>query len=384
MAVMRAARPVNPVLVSMAALVALTGLTIGSVAIFGDPQAASPTLVQPLFRKAPGPVGLKKGAVAEEALIVDSEPIPADAEILDLSNPQAMAEYGVQDAMEVTAGPHGAEAAPPARKALAKAPIAGMFQPGPNGPLPMVAADGRTPMQVYAKPFTIPGDKPIVALMVGGLGLNAQTTSAAINTLPPEVTLSFVPYTKDLQTWINKARAAGHEVMLELPMEPFDYPDNDTGPQTLLAAGKAEENAQKLNWLMARAQGYFGVVNYQGAKFAASPAANPVLSAVAGRGLAFVQDGSGSKTAFANAARGAQIPFAGADRVIDAQPAEASIDQQLLTLEALALQNGASFGAGFAYPLTVEKAAAWADGLAAKGYVLAPVSAIVKARNGKH
>lgn len=384
MAVMRAARPVNPVMVSLAALLALSGLAVGSVAIFGDPQAASPTLVQPLFRKAPGPVGLKKGGAEEEVQITDSEPIPDDAEILDLSNPQAMAEYGVDNAMEVAAAPHVDETQRPARKALAKAPIAGMFQPGPNGPLPIVAADGRTPMSVYSKPFTNAGNKPMVALMVGGLGLNAQTTTAAIDKLPPEVTLSFVPYAKDLQTWINKARAGGHEVMLELPMEPFDYPDNDTGPQTLLASGKAEENAQKLNWLMGRAQGYFGVVNYQGAKFAASPAVNPVFSALSGRGLAFVQDGSGSKTAFANAARGAQIPFAGADRVIDAQPAEASIDQQLLTLEALALQNGSSFGAGFAYPLTVEKAAVWADGLAAKGYVLAPASAIVKARNAKH
>lgn len=384
MVAMRAARPVNPVLFSLAALLAVSGLTIGSVAVFGDPRAASPTLVQPLFRKAPGPVGLKKGGAEEEALITDSEPIPADAEILDLSNPQAMAEYGVSDVMEIAPAPHVEEAQRPVRKALAKAPVAGMFQPGPNGPLPIIAADGRTPMQVYARPFANPGGKPVIALMVGGLGLNAQTTKAAIETLPPEVTLSFVPYAKNLQGWINLARANGHEVMLELPMEPFDYPDNDTGPQTLLASAKPEENAQKLNWLLGRAQGYFGVVNYQGAKFAAAPAVNPVLTALAGRGLAFVQDGSGSKTAFANAARGAQIPFASADRVVDAQPAEASIDQQLLTLEALALQNGASFGAGFAYPLTVEKAAAWANGLAAKGYVLAPASAIVKARSAKH
>lgn len=384
MTVMRAARPVNPVLFSLAALVMLSALMIGSVAVFGDPRAASPTLVQPLFKKAPGHIGLKKGAAEEEVQITDSEPIPADAEILDLSNPQAMAEYGVGDAMEVNAAPRAEEPPRAARKALAKAPVAGMFQPGPNGPLPVIAADGRTPMQVYAKPFAGAGDKPMIALMVGGLGLNAQTTRAAIETLPPEVTLSFVPYSKDLQTWINLARANGHEVMLELPMEPFDYPDNDTGPQTLLASSKPDENAQKLNWLLGRAQGYFGVVNYQGAKFAASPAVSPVLTALSGRGLAFVQDGSASKSAFATAARGAQIPFAGADRLVDAQPAEASIDQQLLTLEALALQNGSSFGAGFAYPLTVEKAAAWADGLGAKGYVLAPASAIVKARNAKH
>ena len=112
---------------------------------------------------------------------------------------------------------------------LTKAPIAGLSQPGSNGPLPMIAPDGRVPAQAYARPFR-PNGKPRVALIVGGLGLNAVTTRAAIERLPPEVTLSFVPYADNLQSWIDQARAQGHEVMLEMPMEPTGYPDNDPGP----------------------------------------------------------------------------------------------------------------------------------------------------------
>ncbi|MET0546748.1 MAG: divergent polysaccharide deacetylase family protein, partial [Caulobacterales bacterium] len=329
-------------------------------------------------------VALKKGvltdddAAYEEVQITDTDPIPLDAEILDLSKPGAMAAFGGNDgASEINID----QSVTPKRSPLPKAPVAGMSQPGPNGPLPIIASDGRTPMQVYARPFSNPGAKPMVALLVGGLGLNSKTTNAAIETLPPEVTLSFVPYAKDLQTWINHARAYGHEVMIEAPLEPFDYPDNDTGPQTLLSTAKPDENAKKLNWLMGRAQGYFGMVNYQGGKFASSPAASAqLMNALNERGLAFVQDGSASRSAFANAARAAQTPFAAADRVVDSQPAAASIDEQLLTLEALALQNGASLGAGFGYPSTIEKAATWAQGLASKGYALAPVSAVVKAR----
>lgn len=39
-------------------------------------------------------------------------------------------------------------------------------------------------------------------------------------------------------TWktATRAREAGHEILLQLPMEPFDYPDSDPGPQTLLAS----------------------------------------------------------------------------------------------------------------------------------------------------
>ena len=62
---------------------------------------------------------------------------------------------------------------------LAKAPIAGLFQNGPSGPLPVIAPDGRVPAQAYARPFRSNG-KPKVALIVGGLGLNAAATRAAL------------------------------------------------------------------------------------------------------------------------------------------------------------------------------------------------------------
>src|SRR5690606_15597580 len=114
---------------------------------------------------------------------------------------------------------------------LPVAPIAGLSQPGPDGPLPSIASDGRVPAQAYARPFRANG-RPRVALIVGGLGLNAVTTRAAIERLPAEVTLSFVPYAEGLQAWIDMARAHGHEVMLEMPMEPTGYPDNDPGPYT--------------------------------------------------------------------------------------------------------------------------------------------------------
>ena len=120
--------------------------------------------------------------------------------------------------------------------ALPRAPLAGLTESGPNGLLPIVAANGRTPAQAYARPLTHrSGTGPSIAIVIGGLGFNARATTQAIDELPPEVTLSFVPYAQDLQSWIDRARARGHEVMLELPMEPFDPDADDTGPQTLLA-----------------------------------------------------------------------------------------------------------------------------------------------------
>src|SRR5690606_31283980 len=172
------------------------------------------------------------------------------------------------------------------------APIAGLFSPGPNGPLPRIAPDGRVPAQAYARPFRSNG-KPMVSLVVGGLGLNAVTTRAAIERLPAEVTLSFVPYAEGLQAWIDMARAQGHEVMIELPMEPTGYPDNDPGPYTLLSSGGADDVEAKLGWLLGRATGYFGVTNYLGDRFAASDEGmGAMLAVLRQRGVAFLDDGS--------------------------------------------------------------------------------------------
>ncbi|HEY8615007.1 divergent polysaccharide deacetylase family protein [Phenylobacterium sp.] len=279
-------------------------------------------------------------------------------------------------------GPGGAEhgddaPAPVPRLAagapLPRAPIAGLFAPGPGGPLPIIAADGRTPFQAYARPFHDNG-KPKVALVIGGLGLNARATQQAIETLPAPVTLSFVVYAEGLQGWIDLARQHGHEVLLETPMEPENFPENDPGPYALMVGGGAPETAKKLEWVLSRATGYFGVTNYLGSRFLADEGAyQGFAAAVRARGLGFIDDGSASR-------RGGGLPRASADRVIDDQLTAKAIDQQLLALEAGALQRGHALGAGFAYPVTLEKVARWAASVEQRGYQLAPASALAVKR----
>jgi polysaccharide deacetylase 2 family uncharacterized protein YibQ len=270
--------------------------------------------------------------------------------------------------------------------ALPRAPLAGFYERTAVGDLPKIGPDGRTPAEAYARPFTSPAGAPRISLIVGGLGMTQKHTMAAITELPPEVTLSFVPYANDLQGWINKARAAGHEVLLELPMEAYDYPNVDSGPHTLLTSAKPEENLRRLNILMSKATGYFGVTNYQGAKFATdAAAATPVMKALKDRGLVFLHDGAAARSVLPQAADQTGLDFTIADRIVDAELSADAIDRELLALEALAIQNGKAIGVGFAYPVTIEQFRIWAEGLKAKGYQLAPASAAagVTARGGK-
>ena len=267
----------------------------------------------------------------------------------------------------------------PETGALPKVPDPDLIRQGKYGPLPQVASDGRTPAHVYARPFGSAKGQPKIALMIGGMGLSKTATELAIRELPPEVTLSFAPYPDELQRHVNLAREAGHEVMLQLPMEPFDYPQNDPGHHTLLTTQPVRKNMDDLDWLLSRVTGYAGVSNYLGAKFTSSKdSLKPVIETVEEYGLFYVDDGSSQRSVTADVVREFELGFALADRTIDARPSRTGIELKLLELEEVARANGTALGVGaLPYPVTIKTVRDWADTLPEKGLVLAPVSAII-------
>ena len=367
---------------SIAAFGTLAAGAVGAAFFFGDDDAGGPRIELALYSEQNGPPPLLKNRSSLDALDVNAAGEPS---LVGVEYDESIPEDGGdgEAGMTVTEISTNSVNAP---TALARAPIAGFYERTASGDLPKIGSDGRTPAEAYARPFTAIAGTPRVSLIVGGLGMTQKHTLAAINELPPEVTLSFVPYANDLQGWINKARAAGHEVLLELPMEAYDYPNVDSGPHTLLTSAKAEENLRRLNILMGKATGYFGVTNYQGARFATdAAAATPVMKALKDRGLLFLHDGAAARSVLPQAANQTGLDFTVADRIVDAELSADAIDRELLALEALAIQNGKAIGVGFAYPVTIEQFRLWAEGLKAKGYQLAPASASagVTARSAK-
>lgn len=319
-------------------------------------------------------VAMAQGEALAAAEIEPAETLfGGDDEVAEVSLP------GVTDTESaLTAPPAPAE---PVRREGPRAPLPGLYESGPGGPLPVIATDGTRPDAAYAAAFNGDPAAPTIAVIVGGLGLSASLTEQAIETLPSEVTLSFAAYSDDLQSWIDRARADGHEVLIELPMEPFDYPNNDPGPHTLLAEISVEENERRLAWLLSRAAGYAGVTNYLGARLgAAEGPLTLILESLEARGLSVFHDGSGRRAVLTTAAGTANARMAVADRVVDSNPVPDAIDDRLLELEALALQNGDALGSAFAYPATVDTLAAWSEGLAARGYQLAPASFLMRVR----
>src|SRR6202044_1594292 len=179
----------------------------------------------------------------------------------------------------------------------APAPEAGsldqkFLEMSPHGAIPKIAADSIRPADAFAQPAkALPGkpDAPRIAIIVSGLGISDSATADAIAKLPGAGTLGFMPYGSDVAALAGRARARGHEVLLQVPMEPFDYPDNDPGPQTLLTSLTPQQNIDRLYWLMSRFQGYVGIAGAMGGRFTASDQSfAPVLRETAKRGLIFV------------------------------------------------------------------------------------------------
>lgn len=292
-----------------------------------------------------------------------------------------------QPAKLAAAAPEPAAALPPlpaipqrdrsTAQPLLPAPDPALVETGPNGPLPIIGRDGRQPWRVYARPFDRADKRPRIAIIITGLGLSGATTEASIDELPGAATLAFDPYAQQLPAWIDRARAAGHEVLLALPMEPADYPRQDPGPYTLLTSLSAKENLDRLNWLLSRAVGYVGVINMMGARFTTSEAnLVPIFDEIKKRGLMFVDGRASDQSVAGTLAQSMGLPRAVDDEKLDAEATRDAIDRHLAGLEATARSKGMALGMGFAYPVTLERVALWAKTLADKGIALAPASAL--------
>ncbi|MEM6414353.1 MAG: divergent polysaccharide deacetylase family protein [Pseudomonadota bacterium] len=270
---------------------------------------------------------------------------------------------------------------PAGRRAMTPTPIAAidpsLRRLTSYGPVPSIAPNGARPADVYAFNFR-PTELPNVAMIVGGLGLNRDLTERAISELPAAVSLAFAPYAKNLEVWANRARAAGHEILIELPMEQNARSTVNLGPAALLTSRTRDENLKRLDWLLSRFEGYFGVTNYLGAQFSGDRTAiNPILTRLRASGLAYFDD-TGAVLRFTDpAARN----VSSITRVIAPGTTDPAAD--LALLERVAKRDGLAVGKAYAAPDVFDELSAWAWSLEDKQLMLAPASAAFTLRKSE-
>lgn len=345
-------------------------------AIAGDREAA-PAPAASVSIALPG----APPASESTAPATPTPPAPARAEAPE---PAPMPSPPAESTPAATAAPTQPEPAPAEPAAAAPAPgPAASSAPAPTAPAAPPTATATTqeaerPAWLrYSRPFDANDRRPRIAVVITELGLSNAATTAAIQRLPGDVTLAFSPYADGLGQWINLARAAGHEVLLDLPMEPLNFPANDPGPRTLLTSLSTQQNLSRLDWVLGRVTGYVGVTNQMGSRFTAMPEAlKPVLTTLNERGLMFLDSRTTPRSVAVKIASDIGLPRAIVDRQIDQEASRAAIDGRLTDIERIARETGSAVAMGQPYPVTLERLDAWIAGLEAKGLVLSPLTAI--------
>lgn len=385
-----------------APLLASAFILVGGGIVFlnwrGDPYGGEPHAVAVIM-----PAGTAKTATTAQQKQTDAAPNDVTGTIPSPAADDSAADYEQKSGVKVVRSGGGA---PPGAliievpqllaNRLAPAPDPRLIERSRYGLLPRIGKDGARPADVYARPWSAASAKanaPCIALVIGGVGLSDAATAQAIDNLPGSITLAFAPYGNDLKGKSAEAREAGHEVILQLPMEPIDYPQTNPGPHTLLVSASASQNIEDLHWLLARFTGYTGVANFLGAKFAMnSDALKPVLSDINGRGLFFLDDGSSAQSMGLSLAQDLGLPAVRADILLDAPSDQgapqtttaATIDFNLSKLEAIARDKGIAIGMANDLPGSVDRLALYAKEAEARGIVLIPLSAAVRMIGANH
>ncbi|MEM6900373.1 MAG: divergent polysaccharide deacetylase family protein [Pseudomonadota bacterium] len=376
---------------SVAAFVVVSGL-VGSVVHFtGDPAEAGPNIVISLFDGEDGqPSNLKTRLTS---------PLVLGARVVDAPEGTFEPNLGVDDP---TAATDRAEPSTPANtqtgntrgiringrtvlpgQSFRQVDQATSDQQSANRQITTVsletAVEDNAPRNPNARAFDNPDSKPIIALVIGGIGTSYRQSLTAIDDLPEGVTLSFVPDAS--AELLRRASRQGHETLAELPMEAQSRGRTRPHQNTLTVSATKDENAYRLRATLRNKPGIYGVISYNGSKFVGDGlAVSDTASNLAGRGLAFIQHANLNRTTFEVHADSLDMDYAAATVNIDSRPDAAEIEKSLLALESVAIENGAALGTGFAFPLTVDVVRDWAARLEDKGILLAPVSAVAAAR----
>jgi hypothetical protein len=234
---------------------------------------------------------------------------------------------------------------------------------------------GRTPTWLRNAVATVADSRPAVAVVIDDLGLNRRGT-AALNRLRAPLTLAFMPYATDLDRQTQAARAAGHELLVHVPMEPRseDWP----GPNALTTQLGPTELISRLRGSLRSFRGFVGINNHMGSRLTAdSVSMDIVMAELHQRELLFLDSRTTSDSVAAREAERMRVPFAKRDVFIDNDLDLSSVLRGLAHAESIARRQGYAVAMGHPHDVTIEALKRWLPGLDARGIALVPISAIV-------
>ncbi len=249
-------------------------------------------------------------------------------------------------------------------------------------PQPQLAAASATAetWRRNAVPFRDLGTRPLIAVVIDDVGIDRPRSRRAWE-LPGPLTMSFLPYAKDLREQARAARAQGHELMLHLPMEPNGR--NDPGPGALLVSMTDAEIRQRAAAALESFEGFAGVNNHMGSRFTAfKPGMETVLRQIKARGLMFLDSRTTAQSVGDQTAHEMGVPSIVRHVFLDDDEALPAVRRKLAEAEVLARRQGFVVVIGHPHEATLQALGEWLPTVKDKGMALAPATAVLRKRNG--
>ncbi|MBP2298553.1 divergent polysaccharide deacetylase family protein [Azospirillum picis] len=363
----------NPFVLALAAVAAVFAVAMGVAALTGAwPGGGERAAVQQ---------AAVQHSSTQPAAPAPTPPAPVPTVPAAKAEPQAPARQSGEEPAPLPATQPGEAAADPHLAQKPAATVVAMLPPpAPPAVPPVKAPSGNAALwRKNALPSSPPPGRPMIAIVVDDMGLDRKRSTRMAGLHGP-LTLSWLPYARDLPAQARAARANGHELMLHMPMEPSVHAD--PGPNALLVSLDKGEVMRRFRAALDSFDGYVGVNNHMGSRFTAdSDALAPVLSELHRRGLLWLDSRTTPRSAGLPIAQQLKMPWIGRDIFLDNQETVAAVRAQLAKVEQLAKRQGYAVAIGHPHDATIDALSSWLPEVQKRGFVLVPVSAVVAARH---
>ncbi|NQV80452.1 MAG: divergent polysaccharide deacetylase family protein [Alphaproteobacteria bacterium] len=223
-------------------------------------------------------------------------------------------------------------------------------------------------------------DGPMIAIVIDDSGHDIARTQRIAAFSSGVLTMAFLPYVNNLAEQTAIARQGGHEILLHLPMEPLN-PELDTGPNVLTIDMTPAVLDERLQWNLARLEGYVGINNHMGSRFTADrPAMAHFMRTLQARGLLFLDSRTTTATVGKQTAAEAHVPYLRRDVFLDNEANKDHVLGQLLLTEEVARRQGYAIAIGHPHTWTVDALETWGPEARRRGFSLVPLTAILQYR----
>jgi len=193
-----------------------------------------------------------------------------------------------------------------------------------------------------------------VALVIDDLGYNPELAEALFAIDVP-LTVSILPNLPHTRAIARRAAEKGKEVILHLPMEPYDYPNAQVEEGTLLTSMDDLQIRRLIEKALEGLDGAVGANNHMGSRMVEDEMKmRVILEEMKKRGLFFMDSRTSPHSRVYDLARSMGVKTAKRHVFLDGRHTVAYIKRQLDLVAEVALENGCGIAIGHLHPTTLE------------------------------